>query len=78
MPPVRDCEGHIVWHVRVTPDELTCLDCGEVAIRGHCVRCAVDEPDEGDEDAPDPTPRTMRPQRLVPTVSYLREGEWTR
>ena len=66
MPPVRDCEGHVVWRVRVAPGEKTCLACGEVAINNRCVRCSLTD----DGQVADATP-------LMPTVSYLREGEWT-
>ena len=81
MPPVRDCEGHVVWRVRVTANEMTCLDCGEIATHSHdsvgnpltyCPRCTTDEELDGEERLD-----LRRNARLVPTMSYLREGEWT-
>lgn len=83
MPPVRDCEGHIVWRVRVTANEMTCLDCGEIATHSHdsvgnpltyCPRCTTDEELDGEGRL---AVRLRSAARMVPTVSYLREGEWT-
>lgn len=65
--PVRDCDGHTVWRVRVAPGELTCTGCGETLVNGACVICTFD----GKGQATRPRPPA------VPTVSYLREGEYT-
>lgn len=64
--PVRDWEGNVVWRVRVAPGELTCTGCGETT-SDYCPRCGgQDEDGKTMTDAP----------KLVPTLSYLREGEW--
>ena len=67
LPPVRDHAGHIVWRVRVAPNEMTCLACGDVAMQGRCVRCSMTD----DAEIAASTP-------LVPTLSYLQDGEWER
>lgn len=65
--PVHDMHDHVVWRVRVLPDEMTCLGCGETFVAGrYCVNCSVNE---------DGT-RRRNPPPAVPTVSYLREGEY--
>jgi hypothetical protein len=67
--------GRVTRRVRVTAGELTCTGCGEIAIgyRPHgarartvCFHCGID--DDGNALA-DPPP-------LVPTISYLRDGEY--
>ena len=69
MTPVRDAEGQVRWRVRVGPGELTCTACGETFPAGWngCPRC-------------NETPHRHLTQttRIVPTVSYLQEGEWER
>lgn len=64
---VRDCHGHVVWRVRVTPGEMTCLDCGETTIDAYCWRCA------GEQDLD--FREAIEQARLVPTVSYLKPEE---
>lgn len=63
---MRDLHGRVRWRVRVTRGEMTCLHCGEVADKQRCPRCSLDE--QGRANAS----RT----RLIPTVGYLREGEY--
>lgn len=65
MPPVRDCDGHVVWRVRVAPGERTCMECGETTPDAYCPRCSLD--DEG---------QIRGGAQLVPTLSYLQDGEW--
>lgn len=61
--------GHSVWYVRVSPREMTCLACGETFTEGDaCVNCATN--DDGS--------KVKEPPPSVPTVSYLRDGEWVR
>lgn len=58
--------------VKVARNEMTCLGCGEIAIGGYCPNCGGDNLAEaamfGDFRS-DPPP-------LVPTTSYLRDGEY--
>ena len=66
--PVVDCQGHVKWRIAVAGvDEVTCQECGETfpkRWRG-CPRC------NGDEMS-----TSMRQTRTVPTISYLRPGEY--
>ncbi len=66
--PVIGVEGDTKWRVTVAGvDEVTCLDCGETypkRWRG-CPRC--------NEDA---TSHYMKATKTVPTLSYLRPGEY--
>jgi len=68
---VRDLHGHVVWRVRVAPGEMTCLDCGETtsARDSYCVRCAADDQQQQNSGGAG---------RLVPTLAYLRDGEYER
>jgi hypothetical protein len=68
---VRDLHGHVVWRITVGRNEMTCLDCGDVAINGVCVRCSMLD----DGTAPEGLP-TDRGRNLVPTLSYLQDGEY--
>ena len=62
--PVRDCDGLIIWRVRVTcPQEMTCTVCGETTTTGYCARCG------GDTDGNAKTP-------MVRTLDYLQPGEY--
>lgn len=70
--PVRDAHGHIRWRIRVAADEMTCTACGETAVwsgdahghrRVYCLRCHEDG-------------EAVDTGGLVPTLSYLRAGEW--
>ena len=66
--PVVGVEGDTKWRVIVAGrDEVTCLDCGETYPRRWqgCPRC--------NEDAQN---GLMRKTRTVPTLSYLRPGEY--
>lgn len=71
--PVRDVHGHVVWRVRVAPDEMTCCECGESypAVWGGCPRCS-----DGDGGRDEQGHPQMRRTRSVPTVSYLRADEF--
>lgn len=61
--------GHTVWRVRVSPGERTCCECGETfPDDAMCPRCGLN--DDGSRRVP--------PQPSVPTLSYLREGEYER
>lgn len=65
---MRDVEGRVRHRVRVTPHEVTCLDCGEVfslKIWTACPRCNHNFGGE---------PMRMTP--TVPTVMYLMDGEY--
>lgn len=67
LPPVRDVDGFVRWRVRVGKDELTCLECGETfSPHDICPRCGLRD---------DGIRRTEMPP-AVPTLSYLREGEY--
>ena len=69
--PPRDVDGRPVWRVRVASrNERTCLDCGETTTEAYCPRCAGDK-DIGHLQA-------TKSARLVPTLQYLREGEYER
>ena len=69
LEPVVDHLGFTVWRIRVAPGERTCLACGETFTEGdRCPICCTDE--QGNA-------RKVQPPS-VPTISYLREGEWER
>lgn len=62
--------------VKVQPNEVTCLQCGEVfpALWSGCPRCSSEDT---------PNQRGRRPGEYVrtptvPTISYLEEGEYER
>lgn len=73
LPPVRDVHGHVVWRVRIASErERTCLDCGETTVEEHCLRCVA-------EAEANPLERAHKAgRRLVPTLSYLKPGEYER
>jgi hypothetical protein len=59
----------MVHRIRVAPNERTCCQCGETFPDGdRCPICCTDE--HGNV-------RKVQPPS-VPTISYLREGEWER
>jgi len=65
-PPVRDLDGLAVWRVRVaSQDEMTCTQCGETTDTGRCYRCGADLDDFDGIETP-----------MVPTLSYLKPGEY--
>ena len=75
MTPVRDCNGQAVWRVRVSPNERTCLICGETfpASWDGCARCSAD----GDEREFDELGRPKyKSVPSVATIDYLMQGEW--
>ena len=54
-----------------SPNEMTCLACGETFLAGdHCVRCGLRE------NPNDHTGPYKPPPPAVRTLSYLREGEY--
>lgn len=64
--PVRDLDGLAVWRVRVaSQDEMTCTQCGETTDTGRCYRCGADLDDFDGIETP-----------MVPTLSYLKPGEY--
>lgn len=65
--PVRDCTGATVPHITVRRDEMTCTQCGETTTEGWCYRC---------DDRPAANKANSSPDTLVPTLSYLAEGEY--
>ena len=71
LPPVRDVHRHVVWRVKVAPQEMTCLDCGETGTGNYCLRCAA-EADANQRHT------VMKFGRLVPTISYLNQDEYER
>jgi len=61
--PVRGVNGLVLHRILVvSPDEMTCLECGETTVEGKCWRCG-----RGFDAAETP---------MVPTVSYLNPGEY--
>ncbi len=72
--PVRDVHGHVVWRVKVAPDEMTCCECGDTypAAWGGCVRCSMNDQADRNDDGH----RRLKRTRSVPTVSYLRADEF--
>ena len=61
--------------VKVQPNEVTCLQCGETfpAWWSGCPRCSAD--DDGSEPR---APGTYKRTPTVPTISYLRPGEYVK
>ena len=61
--PVRGVDGLVLHRIRVvSPEEMTCLECGETTVEGKCWRCG-----RGFDAAETP---------MVPTVSYLNPDEY--
>ena len=61
--PVRNVDGMVLHRIKVySPEELTCVVCGEVSVDGKCWTC-------GNEFDPAETP-------MVPTISYLKPDEY--
>ncbi len=61
--PVRGVDGLVLHRIRVvSPEEMTCLQCGETTVEGKCWRCG-----RGADAAVTP---------MVPTVSYLNPEEY--
>ena len=62
--------------IRVAPDEVTCRVCGETfpGSWSGCPRCA----NEGGNDHNEMGWRTYKKVPTIPTLSYLRDGEWER
>lgn len=61
--PVRDMDGLVLHRIRVvSPEEMTCLECGETTVEGKCWRCG-----RGFDAAATP---------MVPTISYLKPEEY--
>lgn len=68
--PVIDCEGQPKWRIAVAgADEVTCQECGETFPKrwSGCPRCNQDG---------DGLVIKMRQTKTVPTLSYLRPGEY--
>jgi len=78
--PPKDADGPPIWRVRVLMGERTCLNCGETFTprrdsiwreQGACPICGESKKDEQTGT------RHARPkQPSVPTLTYLREGEY--
>lgn len=67
--PVLSWDGRRIWRVQVAHGEMTCTSCGDVfRAGGYCTRCATFA--RGN--------RSMEAPEAVPTLSYLRDGEWER
>jgi hypothetical protein len=66
MLATRDHTGRVTRLLKVAQGEQTCTGCGEIAIDGFCPRCGLF--DDGT--------RRKEPPPLVPTISYLRDGEY--
>lgn len=60
--------------IRVGLGEMTCLMCGETTVDGFCYRCNDGEAEERYNHKRKGHEQALT--RLVPTVSYLREGEY--
>ena len=72
LPPVRDVHGHVVWRVKLaSAREMTCTVCGETTVDEYCIRCAA-EAEANDRYA------VRKAGTLVPTLSYLKPGEYER
>ena len=78
MGAVQDWEGRVVRYVRVQRGEMTCTKCGEVTTEFFCRRCNAEGLDEDEPAVPGTfgNVRASSSAGLVPTVSYLREGEY--
>ncbi len=60
----------VAKRIRVGRGEMTCTRCGETTNQAYCVRC-------GDDTAKAGYTKTVRGMgQLVPTVSYLKDGEY--
>ncbi len=61
--PVRGVDGLVLHRIKVvSPQEMTCLECGETTVEGKCWRCG-----RGFDAAVTP---------MVPTVSYRNPNEY--
>ena len=58
----------VAKRIRVGRGEMTCTRCGETTAIGYCVRC--------NEEAHGGGNKAQLAAKLVPTTSYLREGEY--
>jgi len=65
LAPTGDTQSLVI----VAAGERTCLACGDTFCGSFCERCGLRDP--GSPHAPR---RTQTPS--VPTLSYLRAGEW--
>ena len=68
LTPWRAPTGDTQRFVCVIPGERTCLECGDTFTGVLCERCGRDEQGTHIRKALPPS---------VPTISYLRVGEWT-
>lgn len=74
LPPVRDLHGNKVWRIKVASErERTCLDCGETTVEEYCLRCVAEAETNQRHNLTSQVGR-----RLVPTLSYLKPGEYER
>ena len=68
--------------ILVAPDEVTCCTCGETFPGSwrRCPRCTSDDEEDEDGESPSPSERAHSrwgpPTPAVPTISYLRDGEY--
>lgn len=62
---------YVAPRIRVGKEELTCTVCGETSAWGYCVRCNEEAHGNGEN-----AKRRTLAQHMVPTVSYLRDGEY--
>ena len=67
IPPL-----YIAARVKVARNEMTCTVCGEVTNQAYCMRCNEEIGVMGKKHAQVAAKRG----RMVPTVSYLRDGEY--
>ena len=58
----------VAKRIRVGRGEMTCTRCGETTALGYCVRCNEDTHGGGN--------KAKLAAQLVPTVSYLKDGEY--
>ena len=63
---------HTPVRIRVGVGEMTCTVCGEVTNQNYCMRCNEEMGVMGNKHAQVAAKRG----RMVPTVSYLRDGEY--
>ena len=63
---------YIAPRIRVGRNEMTCTVCGEVTNQNYCVRCNEEVGVMGNKHAQ----VAAHHGRMVPTVSYLRDGEY--